>query len=198
MPLNVEVLESSFEQIKPHSRDFAATFYSNLFVHYPHVRALFAETNMEDQYEKLMVSLAYVLENLRHPHLWRDALKNLGARHVDYGVIQRDYPAVGDALLQALEFHLGSRWTPDVKQAWGDAYGAIVDLMLEGADYPQESALAPQESHRSPLIRNGLRPVPDHPPSLQLKAPSGNINFKQLALVFALAGVIVLIILLLS
>jgi len=195
MPLNVEVLESSFEQIKPHSRDFAATFYNNLFVHYPHVRVLFAETSMEDQYEKLMVSLAYVLENLRHPHLWRDALKNLGARHVEYGVIQAHYPIVGAALLQALEFHLGSRWTPDVKQAWSEAYGAIVDLMLEGADYPQESASDPEPSQ--PVY--ALRAASDnHRPLFQFEAASGHINFKQLALVFALAGIIVLIILLLS
>lgn len=190
MPLNVEVLESSFEQIKPHSRDFAATFYSNLFVHYPHVRTLFAKTSMEDQYEKLMVSLAYVLENLRHPHLWRDALKSLGGRHVEYGVIQAHYPIVGAALLQALESHLGSRWTPDVKQAWADAYGTIVDLMLEGADYPQETAPVSSQSQGAALSR--VRP------SSQFEAPSGHLDLKKFALIFALAGVIVLIILLLS
>jgi hemoglobin-like flavoprotein len=194
MPLNVEVLESSFEQIKPHSRDFAASFYNNLFVDYPHVRSLFEKTSMEDQYEKLMVSLAYVLENLRHPHLWRDALKNLGGRHMEYGVIQTHYPMVGAALLQALQSHLGPRWTPEVKQAWTDAYGAIVDLMLEGADYPV--APAPPAEPKSLTRRDRLQPVPARPRSANVAA-TAPIHLKQLGLVFSLAGIIVLIIFLL-
>ena len=38
-----------------------------------------------------------------------------------------------------LSKYLGDAWTPDVKQAWVDAYGAITELMLEGADYSSEA-----------------------------------------------------------
>lgn len=43
------------------------------------------------------------------------------------------YPIVGATLLKTLEFYLGTNWTPEVKQAWSDAYEEIVNIMLQGA-----------------------------------------------------------------
>lgn len=45
MSLNVELLEQSFEQIKPRANDFVASFYENLFAAHPEVKPLFAHTN---------------------------------------------------------------------------------------------------------------------------------------------------------
>lgn len=42
--------------------------------------------------------------------------------------------AIGEALLKTFESYLGSDWTPEVKQAWVDAYGAIAKFMLSGAE----------------------------------------------------------------
>ncbi|MGK7894105.1 MAG: globin domain-containing protein, partial [Xenococcus sp. (in: cyanobacteria)] len=72
------------------------------------------------------------------------ALRGLGARHVKYGALPEHYPLVGSALLTTFKQYLGNMWTPEVKQAWVDAYGAISDIMLDGADYTQqEIALNP-------------------------------------------------------
>ena len=43
--------------------------------------------------------------------------------------------------MTTFEQYLGSQWTPEVKQAWVDAYGAISQIMLDGADY-SESEIA--------------------------------------------------------
>jgi hypothetical protein len=43
-----------------------------------------------------------------------------------------DYPLIGDALLQALERHLGTDWNPEVEQAWTLGYQKISELMIEG------------------------------------------------------------------
>lgn len=66
------------------------------------------------------------------------ALKGLGARHVKYGALPAHYPLVGNSLLKTLEQYAGKAWTSDVKDAWVGAYGAITELMLEGADYDQQ------------------------------------------------------------
>ncbi|HLO47385.1 MAG TPA: globin family protein [Kamptonema sp.] len=138
MSLNVELLEQSFNRIKPNATKFSASFYEYLFADNPEVQPLFANTNMAEQKKKLIDSLVLVVENLRKPEALTAALKGLGARHVQYGVYPTDYPFVGSALLKAFESNLGADWTPEVKQAWVDAYGAIASLMLEGADYPEE------------------------------------------------------------
>ncbi len=140
MSLNVELLEQSFECVKPQATQFASSFYNNLLTDYPQLQPLFSKTNMEAQEQKLVMSLVLVVENLRSPHYLKTVLQNLGERHVGYGAKQEHYAMVGAALLKTFESYLGTDWTPNVKQAWTDAYGAIVDMMLLGAK-PAEEAL---------------------------------------------------------
>jgi len=76
------------------------------------------------------------LENLQRPEILFPALKELGRRHAGYGTKPEHYSAVGAALLDTFAIYLGGAWTPEVKQAWVEAYGAISSLMLEGASRP--------------------------------------------------------------
>ena len=133
MSLNVELLEQSFERIKPRAEEFAASFYENLFKLYPEVKPLFAKTDMVNQQKKLLNSLVLVVENLRNPEALGPVLNALGGRHVAYGAIANYYPAVGEALLSTFEQYLQQDWTGEVKQAWVDAFSAITALMLKGA-----------------------------------------------------------------
>lgn len=78
MSLNIEILEQSFERVKPNASEFSKTFYNNLLTDYPQLRRLFAKTDMEQQQQqKLMMSLVLVVENLRNPNYLKTILKNL-------------------------------------------------------------------------------------------------------------------------
>ena len=153
MSLQVQLLEESFEQIKPKADDFVDSFYDNLFTDYPAAKPLFANTDMAAQKKKLLDSLVLTVQNLRKPDVLSAALKGLGARHVKYGALPEHYPLVGNSLLKAFEQYLGEAWTPEVKQAWVDAYGAITELMLEGADYSSQ-AVALDGKTSSPAASN--------------------------------------------
>lgn len=136
MSLNVELLTRSFAQVRDRSSEFTTKFYSNLFADHPELQPMFANTQMEEQKKKLFDSLALVIDNLQAPDVLSATLKGLGTKHVKYGVLPLHYPMVGGSLLKTFESFLGSNWTPEVKQAWVDAYTAVAQLMLEGADYP--------------------------------------------------------------
>ena len=138
MSLQIELLEKSFTKIAPEANEFVDSFYTNLFAANPEAKPLFAHTNMEEQKQKLLSSLILVIENLRTPSVIESSLKGLGARHVQYGALPEHYPLVGAALLTTFEQYLKSDWTPEVKQAWVDAYGIIAEIMLDGADYSQQ------------------------------------------------------------
>ena len=138
MALNVELLESSFAQIKVNSLEVTKRFYTLLFTDYPEVQPLFANTHMEKQRKQLFQSLVFTVNYLRKPDALSDALRGLGTRHVQYGVLPQHYPMVGSSLLKAFELSLGTAWTPDVQQAWTEAYEVVDQLMLEGADYSPE------------------------------------------------------------
>lgn len=141
MSLQVELLEQSFEQVKPKADDFVSSFYENLFTDYPAAKPLFGSTEMAAQKKKLLGSLVLVVENLRKPEALTGALKGLGARHVQYGALPEHYPLVGNSLLKTFEQYLAEAWTPETKQAWVDAYGVITELMLEGAEDADKAAL---------------------------------------------------------
>ncbi|BAU15399.1 globin domain-containing protein [Leptolyngbya sp. NIES-3755] len=103
MALNVELLKSSFAQIKANSSEVTKQFYTVLFTDYPEVQPLFANTNMEKQRKQLFQSLVFTVNNLRKPDVLSDALRGLGTRHFQYGVLPQHYPMVGSSLLKAFE-----------------------------------------------------------------------------------------------
>lgn len=138
MSVNVELLKHSFTLVKNRGDEFATQFYATLFAEYPSVKPLFANTHIEAQGKKLFDSLVFVVDNLEKPADLENALRGLGTRHVKYGALPQHYPAVGSTLLATFERALGSQWTPELQQAWTDAYGAVTTLMLAGADYPPE------------------------------------------------------------
>lgn len=148
MSLEVELLESSFDAIKPLATEFVSSFYENLFTANPEAKPLFEHTDMAAQKSMLLNSLVMVVENLRKPDVLDGKLRGLGARHVKYGALPEHYPLVGGALLTTFEQYLKEKWTPEVKQAWVGAYGAISEIMLDGADYSQlDIALKPETNN---------------------------------------------------
>ena len=154
MSLNVELLEQSFELVKPKADEFVLSFYNNLFTDYPAAKPLFEHSNMAKQQQMLKGALVMVIENLRKPDVLSDALKGLGARHVKYGALPEHYPLVGNSLLKTLEQYAGSAWTFELKEAWAGAYGVITELMLEGADYAKEDVAL--ENVPAPAEEGGL------------------------------------------
>ncbi|WP_019504679.1 globin family protein [Pleurocapsa sp. PCC 7319] len=146
MSLQVELLEDSFEAVKPQANEFVESFYDNLFTANPEAKPLFEHTDMASQKKKLLDSLVLVVDNLRSPDMLDKALRGLGARHVKYGALPEHYPLVGGALLTTFQQYLGEKWTPEVKQAWTDAYGAITEIMLDGADYSEAEITLAEET----------------------------------------------------
>jgi hemoglobin-like flavoprotein len=141
MTLNVELLESSFAKVSDRGTEFTDRFYTILFADYPELQPLFASTHMEKQGQQLFQSLVFTVNNLRNSDTLSSALKGLGTRHVQYSVLPQHYPMVGSSLLKTFEASLGTDWTPQVQQAWTDAYGVVAQIMLEGADYSPEQLM---------------------------------------------------------
>ena len=60
-------------------------------------------------------------------------LRDLGARHVAYGVRAHHYPIVGEALLLVDGRRRGEHWTIEYDRAWTAAFGVVAGAMLDGA-----------------------------------------------------------------
>lgn len=136
MTLNIQLLETSFDQIRDCAVDFSDSFYQTLFEYHPELQPLFAQTDLVAQEKKLIASLAIIIENMRNPEELTVALKSLGAYHREIGTIAEYYPFVGQSLIETFAEYLGSKWNQATQQAWLDAYSLITKIMLEGAQNP--------------------------------------------------------------
>ncbi|MEG4146679.1 AAA family ATPase [Microcoleus sp. Pol12B5] len=130
--LNIELLERTLALIKPKSDEFVSNFYEILFDSSSQIKALFMNTRMAQQKEKLWQSLEIIIENLRKPKLINVFAKGLGATHAKYGVSVEHFPVVGNALIQSLKAQMGLEWTPETEKAWVEAYTIIQSAMIDG------------------------------------------------------------------
>lgn len=136
--MDIALLETSFEQIKPQAIAFSASFYDTLFHISTQLKPMFASTSKQAKEQKLIFSLAAIVDNLRNPEILGPALASLGARHLQVGTLEEHYPLVGHALLNTLADYLGDSWTPELSQHWLTAYEAIANTMLDGTQNPEQ------------------------------------------------------------
>lgn len=133
----IALVQNSFEKVKPIAGPAAEIFYTKLFELDPALKPLFPtdkEGAMLEQGNKLMTMLGAAVAGLSNLDALIPVLKNLGERHVGYGVKQSHYDTVGAALLGTLDAGLGEDFTPEVKEAWTLVYGTMSSVMI-GAAY---------------------------------------------------------------
>jgi hemoglobin-like flavoprotein len=128
----VSLVQTSFEDVRPIAVVASELFYTRLFVLDTSLRPLF-KGNMADQGRMLMSMLSSAVGGLTRLDTLAPVLRNLGARHVAYGVRDEHYETVGSALLWTLEQGLGDKFTPAVREAWTLAYGLLSGTMQAGA-----------------------------------------------------------------
>lgn len=130
--IQIFLVQQSFEKVKPIAGLAADLFYNRLFELDPDLRHLF-RSDMSHQKHKLMTTLSFAVNGLTKPERILPAVRNLGARHVGYGVQEHHYQTVGAALLWTLAQGLGEDFTPEVAEAWTAAYTLLAQTMQEGA-----------------------------------------------------------------
>ena len=142
-PRQKELVQSTWEQVVPISDAAGGMFYGRLFELDPQLRALFpaGDEAMQSQSRKLMQMIGTAVRGLDQPDEIVPAVRDLGRRHVAYGVQNGDYETVGAALLWTLEQGLGDAFAPQVRDAWAATYALLAGLMQEAA--PTAPAIHP-------------------------------------------------------
>ena len=132
-PEQIDLVQDSFDKIKPSAMEAVELLYDRLFSIAPQVRPLF-RGNSSEQRRMLMTVLGTAVAGLGRLDKLGPTLGALGCRHATYGVEPAHYWLLGDALIWALETRLGNAFTPAIKQAWVDAYAELADAMIAAAE----------------------------------------------------------------
>ncbi len=129
----IALLRDSFHRVLPIAGPAAALFYQRLMEIDPSTRPLFARTDMAAQGVKLMQALAMAVASLEKPDVLVPKLRDMARRHVAYGVEREHYASVGAALLWTLGQGMGEAFTPEVEDAWTEAFAVLSDVMTDAA-----------------------------------------------------------------
>jgi len=128
----VALVQQSFEKVAAIGLPAAEIFYAELFAIDPSLRSMFSG-DMKEQQKKLLSALALVVRSLHTPEKIIKAVEKLAVKHLDYGVQPEHYTYVGNALLRTLKKGLGADFTPELCDAWTDAFRMLARVMKDAA-----------------------------------------------------------------
>ena len=128
----IKLVQDSFKQVAPIAETAAQLFYARLFELDPDLELLF-KGNLTEQGRKLMQMLGVAVNSLDRMEQLLPVVQSLGTRHVSYGVRDKDYDTVGQALIWTLRKGLGEAFTTDVEAAWTNVYTTLASAMQSGS-----------------------------------------------------------------
>jgi EAL domain-containing protein (putative c-di-GMP-specific phosphodiesterase class I)/hemoglobin-like flavoprotein len=129
---DIMLVRTSFSLIVPIQDTLASLFYDRLFVIAPELRPLFRD-DLGRQKRKLMNLLTTCIGRLHDFSALAPGIRELGARHVGYGVKPQHYATIGETLLWALSRSLGAAFEPEIRSAWVKVYELLAKTMQAGA-----------------------------------------------------------------
>ncbi len=126
------IVQHTWTQFSVDRRAGADIFYSKLFELDPALQYLF-KGDLDSQKERLLDMFNIAVRGLDQLDGIVGPLRELGRKHVAYGVVPAYYDTMRVALLFTLQSQLGAAWTPEVDDAWTRTYELMAGAMKEGA-----------------------------------------------------------------
>jgi purine-binding chemotaxis protein CheW len=131
--IDADLLEQSFAELSQQGELLVRRFYEELFKRYPDVKALFNNTSMAEQQQKLLAAIKLVVANIRDPQALKNVLVKLGERHRGYGAQPEHYNAVKTTLLDVMKELSGASWSELKRATWDNALQVVASTMLKAA-----------------------------------------------------------------
>ena len=132
-PAQIDLVKVTWARVIPVSDLASEMFYDRLFDQYPEIRPMFEGVDLPEQRNKLIKAINMVVMSLERIETLIPSIRELGQRHLAYGVEDHHYTQVGEVLLWTLAAGLKDAWSDEAKTAWTNAYTLLTDVMIEGA-----------------------------------------------------------------
>ncbi|XP_011670834.2 uncharacterized protein LOC763287 isoform X2 [Strongylocentrotus purpuratus] len=138
------LIKGSWRSVAPEKAKCGAVMFAKLVTEHPHIGRLFPFGGLNKSYQSLLMDDKVKAHGLRVMQTISDAIRvldnldkllplfrDLGKRHVAYGVTKEHFAAVGRALINSLKETLGSSFNDNTKNAWLTFWQLIEDTMSE-------------------------------------------------------------------
>jgi hemoglobin-like flavoprotein len=127
-----QIVSESFPLIREIAIPVSLLFYGRLFDLDPSLRQLF-KIDMKEQSKKLVAMLDSIVESIDDWDRIVPVLRELGQRHVAYGVKEQHYNTLCSALVWAFGQALQPGFDSEVRTAWIAVIRAVNEQMKMGA-----------------------------------------------------------------
>ncbi len=123
--ITVPVLQAGGEALTRH-------FYERMFANNPEVLPYFNPANQAKgaQQKALAAAICAYAENINNLEVLGDAVELIAQKHASLRIQPEHYPIVGENLLESIKEVLGDAATPEIIEAWGEAYGFLADILI--------------------------------------------------------------------
>jgi len=144
----IDIVKATTPVVKEHGAKITQRMYEIAFEERPDLRRFFENTWMKDieggrkQAGKLAASVYAYAQHIDELEKLSPAVEHIAHVHVNTKVLPETYPVIGECLLAAMKDVLGEAATPEILEAWTEAYGALADIFInrEREIYKQEDS----------------------------------------------------------
>ncbi|KNY30633.1 MULTISPECIES: NO-inducible flavohemoprotein [Agrobacterium] len=127
------IVKASAPALAVHGTAITKAMYARLFED-AHIKELFNHSNQGEggsQIHALAAAIVAYAQNIDNLAPVVPVVERIAQKHIGYNILPEHYPYVATALLSAIKAVLGDAATPELIEAWAEAYWFLADLLKE-------------------------------------------------------------------
>jgi len=126
----VEIVKATAPVVAKNAEAITSTMYEIMFANHPEVKEMFKDAE-PDQHKKLAAAVGAYAANIDNLGVLDKAIEKMVSAHIKTRVQPEHYPIVGLSILEAIKKVLGDAATPEIINAWKEAYFFLADILIE-------------------------------------------------------------------
>lgn len=129
----IEIVKSTAPVLEQHGETITKAFYRRLFKKHPEMKDIFNMTHQKKggQAKVLASTIFKYACHIDKLELLGDAVESIAQKHSSLSITKEMYPIVGKHLLEAIKEVLQDAATPEVINAWAEAYGDLAAIFVK-------------------------------------------------------------------
>ncbi|UOF92557.1 NO-inducible flavohemoprotein [Fodinisporobacter ferrooxydans] len=129
----IEIIKSTVPVLEKHGTAITSRFYQLMFSNHPELLNIFNHANQKQgrQQTALANAVYAAAANIDQLETILPVVAQIAHKHRSLGIKPEHYPIVGKHLLLAIEDVLGDAATPEILDAWKQAYGVLADVFIK-------------------------------------------------------------------
>ena len=136
-PENIELVQKSFATALQSKAELADRVYFHLFEEAPELRTYFAGSDLAKQRTKITSALVMLVKASSMPGKLDELAFSLARSHARFDLNAQQFHMMARAIIAALSDCLGDDFTPDLHDAWQEAFDGFLPRIANAMESPE-------------------------------------------------------------